>query len=297
MSYARVSTEGDYTGSWSTTALDTLCGCGYRFYRRYVLKDRRAPTLRQIRGTVMHRIIARGLGRKRDTGENPGVEQARDEAATEFDRQYDSGVTLTVDALALGTRQAAGQTKDYVVDVSGFHAGVVAPKIQPVAVERLIEVRPVGTDLKIVGKLDLVERGAHGGEIIADTKTAEKSPASTAAQTSEQLTMYTLLRTAETKRLPESLRLDYLVRTPKQKQVKHVPLATSRGIPDLQAYLRRLSTAVEGVKKGVFLPAQPGAWFCSERYCEYFRDCPYVTTRPVTVTVPDAVHSPNAQEE
>jgi hypothetical protein len=39
-------------------------------------------------------------------------------------------------------------------------------------------------------------------------------------------------------------------------------------------YLDRIIKGfVLGVSKGVFLPAQPDSWVCSEKWCEYYQEC------------------------
>ena len=99
-----------------------------------------------------------------------------------------------------------------------------------------------------------------------------------AANQSQQLTIYALLRMAETGNLPDAVRLDYLIRTPSGSS-KHVRLQSTRTRADLQAMIRRINTATALVQKGVFPPTNPTDWMCSPRYCEYFIDCQYTRGR------------------
>jgi RND superfamily putative drug exporter len=43
----------------------------------------------------------------------------------------------------------------------------------------------------------------------------------------------------------------------------------------MTAVAERLNTAIQTVKAGVFMPANPDSWWCSQKYCEYFGDCKY----------------------
>ena len=90
-----------------------------------------------------------------------------------------------------------------------------------------------------------------------------------------QLTFYSMLRQAEVGHLPKELALDYLVRTPSKHEQKHVPLVTTRGPEDVASLVHRINVAVEAVKKGIFVPASPDAWYCSATWCEYFHDCKF----------------------
>jgi RecB family exonuclease len=267
---------------WSNSSLSALQDCGERYRRKYKEREHRPSFVRQIRGSVVHRVVQSALARKWKERALPSVTEARDLAATEFDLAWRAGVTLTREDQARGAKVVAGETKDFAVNVAGYHVQAVAPAIEPIAVERRIVVKPADSDLEIVGTIDLIDR-QPGGEVIRDTKTSEKSPPPDAAENSQQLTLFGLIRWAETGAIPGRLTLDYLVRTPKAHQQKHIPLHTTRSMEDLSVMVRRLNTAAEAAAKGVFIPANPNAWYCSPNWCEYYTDCPYVRrgdTRP-----------------
>jgi len=268
--------------SWNNSALRTLQECGEKFRRAYIEKDSRPSSPRQVRGTVVHRAVGRAMLRKLETQTLPTLEEARDTAATEFEAAWSEGVELSPDEQGEPVGAVRAHTKDFAVDLAGFHVERVAPGITPVGVERKIIVKPQGSDIEIHGTIDLVDR-TSAGEIIRDTKSAEKSPSKSAAEDSQQLTYYTLLRSAETRQLPAGQVLDYLVRTPARAEKKHVALATTRTAEDLTALVNRLNVGVEAVKRGSFVPTNPESWWCSASWCQYFRDCVYVRrgdTRP-----------------
>jgi hypothetical protein len=269
---------------WSNSALTTLQQCGEKFRRRYIEREYGPPSPRMLRGTVVHRTASRALLRKLTDRTLPTVEEAKDAAAGEFERAWTSGVVLSDEEQAQGAATVRGEAKDFAVDLSGFHVGTVAPVIEPVAIERKITVKPKDSDIEILGTVDLIDRRPDG-EAIRDLKTSEKSPYATAAETSQQLSLYGLIRLAETGALPVRYTLDYLVRTPKKAEKKHVPLETTRDMADMRALVHRINTAVEAVKRGSFVPANPDSWWCSRAYCDYFTDCPYVRrgdSRPTT---------------
>jgi hypothetical protein len=174
-----------------------------------------------------------------------------------------------------GAAAAKAGSKDFAIDLSAFYVEELAPAINPVAVERKITVKPKDSDLEIHGTIDLID-GTPTGEHIRDTKTSEKSPSKDAAEKSQQLTMYSLIRFAEKGELPTGLTLDYLVRTPARAERKHVPLHTTRDQQDVAALVNRINTAVEAVKRGVFMPTNPDNWWCSPQWCDFHSTCVYV---------------------
>jgi hypothetical protein len=259
---------------WSNSALLTVEQCGEKYRRRYIERDIFPPSPRMLRGTVVHRAASRSLLQKMETEELPSTEEVMDLAASDFDRTWRDGVLMSLEERQEGAGAVRDRSMDFAVDLSGFHVQKVAPSIRPIGVERKIVVAPNDSDLEISGTIDLIDQ-TPTGEVIRDLKTSEKSPPPSTAETSQQLTMYGLLRVAEVGRIPEKFSLDYLVRTPVKNEKKHVVLDTTRDRSDLQALINRINMAVEAVKRGVFMPAPPDAWYCSPTWCEYYDTCPY----------------------
>lgn len=270
------SREGGFV-EWNNSALSLLERCGEAFRRRYIQGEIIPPSPRMVRGTAVHRVATLGFLRKVAGEPLPSVEEAKDLAATAFDATWNAGISLSTEEVAEGIGKVQGESKDFAVDLSGFHVERVAPGIHPIGVERKIIVKPKDSDLVIHGTLDLVAATPDGTEVIRDLKTSQKSPNKNAAEVSQQLSMYALLRWAEVGRLPSSLVLDYLIRTPIRQEKKHILLETVRTQENVQTIVNRLNVAVEAVKKGIFIPASPESWWCAKEWCSYWDSCPYVS--------------------
>src|SRR5262249_17430163 len=237
---------------------------------------------RQHRGSAIHKAASMAYWRKWTGLELPTAEEAQDVAATEFRLLWDMGVRLDVDEAQRDLEAVGGEALGFVVDVAAFHVRAVAPLIEPIAVERRITVTPRNSDLVIDGILDLIDRvpanpilSQAGGEGIRDLKTSVKSPNGNAADSSQQLTIYGLVRLADVDAMPADFVLDHVIRTPAKGQLKHIPQHTTRDRADFIALVERLNVATEGVKRGVFIPADPSSWQCSEKWCEYWSTCKY----------------------
>jgi RecB family exonuclease len=251
-----------------------LQNCGEMFRRRYIEKEYSQPNARMIRGTVVHKVASRAYFRKLQAQGLPSIEETKDTAASEFDLAWRRGVVLSEEEAQQGITAVRDGSKDFAVDLSAFHIATVAPAVEPIGVERKITVKPKDSDLVIHGIIDLIDKTATG-EQIRDLKTSEKSPFVDAAEKSQQLSMYGLIRLAEVGSIPERFTLDTLVRTPVKAEKKHVQQHTVRDGADMRALVNRINTAVEAVKKGLFVPADPSHWLCSKTYCNFWDSCPY----------------------
>lgn len=292
---------------WNNSRLTSLQMCGERFRRREIEGEPEASTPSMIRGSTVHAVAKIALRRKLGGKPNtvlPTIEEARDLAATDFEGRWGAQeIRLVVGDDEDGAEmlsQAKAESKDFVVaqaafyvsvDVPGIGAGL-ATRLRPVAVERKIIVAPRDSDLKIHGTLDVVTRpeepvtldvgldpiltASFSRDTIRDLKTSTKSPNRSAADNSQQLSMYAMIRAAEVGDMPDALALDYLIRTPKRGDLKAVELRATRDAEDTTALVARINAAVEAVKRGVFLPADPNAWWCSEKACGFWTSCPYV---------------------
>lgn len=127
---------------------------------------------------------------------------------------------------------------------------------------------------------------------VRDTKTSGKSPSETSAEDSNQLVTYSFATLVLDKKIPDSVTLDYLVRTPARHDLKYVPRSTTVSMDDINVLLFRFSRAVHAwhtaKKTGAFLPANPDDWHCSEKFCGYWNMCP-AAKRPKSTSVPQLI--------
>ena len=272
---------------WSTSALTTLQMCGEKFRRHYIENDRMPSGPPAKRGIAVDRAVTESLTVKKTTGDAPIVEANKDIAATEFERAWDEGVWFNPDERKEDPAKIKAVTKDAAIDLAGLHARTLGQQIVPLEIQHRIEVQPLNSDITIIGYLDIVSLEAdetRAMEIIRDTKTKEKAPNAADAHDSQQLTMYALLRMAETGRIPDGLALDVLWKTPARGDLKHQVLPTTRTKSDFGALMGRINAGIQAVERGVFIPAAEGSWICSARWCQYFETCPYVR-HPVAIQV------------
>ena len=280
---------------WSNSSLTTLQSCAHKFKLKYLDKQWRTSGYHAKRGIAVHHVAKEAHKRQMVTlklwegsvpeiSEDPGsprsIEEAQDIAAREFDKAVQQGVCMSAKDMEIGEDKLKASCKDTAVALSGLYVSDVAPHIKPIAVERKVEIQPRDMDITIMGYIDLVEDDL--GEVIRDLKTGEKAPFKDAAKYSQQLTMYNMIRAAETRKLPRESKLVHLIRTPSAHEMSVVVQSTTRDLDDLSMLKERLRTAIESVDKGVFVPADQAAAGSPCNWCEY-RDgtCKYVKKQEV----------------
>lgn len=268
---------------WSISALTTLQMCGEKFRRRYIENERWPGGRAAIRGKAVDSAVNDSMETKKTTGDEPIEEKNRDVAATEFEKTWSEGVWLNPEERREDSKKLKATTKDVAVDLAGLHARAVGPNLNPIEVQHRIAVAPADSDIEIIGYLDLIDL-QNGTEIIRDTKTKEKAPRSSEANESQQLTMYALLRMAETGRMPDGLALDQLWRTPARGELNYAVQPTQRGKADFDSLVRRINAGIDAVERGVFIPASEDAWNCSAKWCEFYETCAFVR-HPIRIAV------------
>lgn len=263
------------------SGMNLLSRCGIAFENRYIKEIKTPRSVSLALGTAVDRAVTCDLTSKKDSGEllpdSDVLDIARDAAVSEMET---GDVAVDGQDEDEGWTASKGAIVDAAVDMAGFHHREAAPDINPTHVQRAWVLDIAGLDMQLAGTIDVQE----GSRSIRDTKTSGKSPAKDTADKSLQLTMYSLAVRQLDGKIPDKVALDYVVRTPKRKDVKLVQLESKRVDADLNHLIARVQAAEAVIKSGVFSPADPTAWWCSQRFCSYWNACPYAA-RPVSVRV------------
>ena len=161
--------------------------------------------------------------------------------------------------------------------------------------------------MDLAGEIDIQEAfdgaGEHRGIVVRDTKTSGKSPTKSLmdgseapgiADDSDQLTTYALACKVLDNQLPGYLALDYLIQTPKRRDLKYIVTKTTRTMEDVEVLLNRFANAVQVIRSGMFVPANASWWGCSQQWCGFWNECP-MAKRPKMIQITKGVSDDRAQ--
>jgi hypothetical protein len=141
-------------------------------------------------------------------------------------------------------------------------------------VQRRFDIDVEGEDIVLIGYMDIDE-----GSTVRDTKTTRGFPKEDDVISSSQLTFYAMAKFVLDGKKPDAVMLDYLLDRSRNKRdtaPKAVTLISQRDEAHFQALLNRIERAQQVIESGVFMPAPPGSWWCSESWCGYWNLCPWV---------------------
>lgn len=265
----------------SASRLNMLARCGLQYKYRYEEGIIAPPSGAMLVGKATHEAIEANL-RAKMAGESCPVEEVVELAHGACRRMWAESPPVDAGEDLLVPADDAGKASDLAGTLARLHAVEVAPALDPVAVEERCVLALEGP-FDVVMVKDVVERDGT----VRDTKTSGRSPAKTAAETSDQLALYSAHAAAIGK---PALRvvLDYLVAT---KQPKYVPLAARLTDLDHARVLHRVRLAGEVIRAGNFMPAASDNWCCSPARCGYWSMCPCgaAAKAPVVRAAADAV--------
>lgn len=256
----------------SPSQLDMFFRCGEQYRRRYVLGEKIPPGVSLIKGRAVHKAAQVNYEQKMETGHDLPLSILTEAAAADIELTVaEDGLALTEDEEKIGAKKVLGETKDASVRLAGLFLRDVAPRVQPILVEEFVRIELPNHSHDLLGRLDVADQQ----DVIRDLKTGARKKTQADADGSDQLTFYSIAFRQRTGRQAKGVALDVLVDT---KTPNAQFLTSERTAKDEGVYLAKLNSFLVSLKSGVFLPAAPGAWNCSAKWCGYWSTCPYVNS-------------------
>ena len=259
----------------SPSGLRLLQMCGEAFRRKYVDKQPMTSGLAAAVGTAVHKSAELDLTAKRDEGELQAEEVIIDTAADAFETAVADPRTALTKEEREARAAVLGKAKDQAIGLARVHHHELAPMVAPKLIEHRFEIEFDGFPLTLVGYADLVEND----NTIRDLKTRGKKPRPDDATDDIGLAWYAMSLDVSELGYAPALALDVLVKTktPKLETV----WATSP--TDHDPLLARIERAALVIQAGAYLPAPPDHWKCSEKFCDFYNDCPFGRARRIQI--------------
>jgi hypothetical protein len=238
--------------------------CGERFRRRYIEGERAPAGVEAARGQGLHAASKVNLRQKVLTGVDLPLSDMMDAARDGYVKQISEGVYMAPDDVPF-KNTILNQGLNEAIRLTGIYAERVAPRIKPKRVEEPFKL-DIGLPIPLGGIIDYEEADSLG-----DLKSAGKPWPEGRIKTEIQAKLYSYVFEKKTGIRP---RFDYHIHS-----VKGMALQTLSVTPTIDDYRAMLMTVKRFwlmVQAGIFLPAEPGAWWCSERFCPFYSSCAFV---------------------
>lgn len=263
----------------SVSSIRTFLQCPERWRRRYMLGEYEPTGVPALVGSALHRAEGESYQHRIDTG----LLRSTADVVDTFSDAFDLGVE-TASAVGIDWEdERPGKVKDNGIAVLRNYHRHVAPTVRPLNVERRYELAFVGVEWTFNGYLDLEVDAGRGRERLADLKSRSTTkgiigPAEAAADL--QVTANLYARRAEGQ-AADGFDFHNLVRAkPGQLTPKHVVVTPAHRTDDeLDAFaelVMRVAAMIRHcVDNDAWTAAPPGAWWCSDRFCGFWRSCPF----------------------
>jgi hypothetical protein len=247
--------------------------CPEQYRRRYIEQEVVPPGIAMLTGSAVHAGIEHNFERKIETREDLPARQIVEASVAAFRERVKAGYSLTEEEDAVGRTKVLGEAVDQTAALAGLHATEQAPEYQPTEVEHTTRIVFPAAPVDLLAITDLRDDAGR----VTDFKTAKRSPPAADVERSVQLTIYAAAYWVDHGRPPSSVRLDTLVKT---KKPKRQLLTSRREEGHIAVLVRRINATLAAIQAGSFTPCPPDAWQCSDKWCGYFRTCPYVNAEP-----------------
>jgi len=240
--------------------------CGEQGQRRYLKNEIIPPGVAAARGTGVHKANEANLRQKISTGVDLPVSDLKDAARDGYIKALANGVFLPRDEVSAKNRLINEGLNETIVLTELYH-DEVAPEIVPLDVERKFVI-DVGLELPLSGIID-IERTNR----IDDLKTSARTWPDTRIKSEIQPVFYSFASEREIGIRPE---FHYHILIPLKSGAKRQVQSMVATDADYKALFAKIEVVIQMLKTGLFPPANPSSWWCSEKWCGYWTTCKYV---------------------
>jgi PD-(D/E)XK nuclease superfamily len=252
----------------SQTMINQWDRCPAQFEKVQIEGIRIPPGIAARIGTGTHAGADVNHRAKIITGEDEPLDVVLDAARDGYlHAVVDGGVFVPHEELS-SAKQQISDGLDMTVKLARLYRESLAPQIQPRYVEEEIYLAHPDLPVPFRGTIDVLTKDHWW----IDIKTAERKWANGRADHEVQATLYWALVKEKTGKPPSRMTFEVLTRS----KLEHQTNETTRTKEDMDLLVRKTKLIVQAIEAGIFLPAQPGSWICSPKFCGFWWSCEHV---------------------
>ena len=245
--------------SYSMISLHYKCEQAWKF--RYANNIKIPPPAVAHRGGAMHKAAEINHKQKINTLEDLPEDALTDACRDEFVKRCKAGVLIPREDRSR-KNDLLNNELNFAIETTKIYSRVIAPKIVPSVAEKKITAY-FDLDLPLCGILDVMDIK----NVIHEFKTTDKKKARGWERTELQPEFCTLLVKSYFDCDPTFIY--HLIKNNDDER------DGTRNADDCNRLLERVKIFIASIKTGVFKPAIPGHWLCSEKWCGYWPICKY----------------------
>lgn len=235
--------------------------CLKQYNFRYVKGVKKRPSAALTIGTSVDYGNNMNLVQKITSKNDLPLSDVMDATSTKFDE-------LAKDTSFDGECDAS-KSKDFAMKLIRAHQEKLAPKIQPIAVQKYFKLIHKDWEYDLAGTIDYIEING----VVVDLKTSKDYYALNCISRAIQPAMYDLAYQAIFKKKSASFRYDVLIKPTKLLPARVQQVSDRVTEDDRSWLLSTIENVHRALEAGIETPAPEGAWWCSQKWCAYYDEC------------------------
>lgn len=255
--------------------LSTGLMCGERLRRRYIVGDVVPPSIPAGRGTAVHKASDVNLKHKLEKGDSLPLGDLLDVTRDGYVEAFEYGNQVHLPKEDWPQRKTLlNNGLNDALRCTELYLDEVAPGIVPVAVEESFLIKVEGVKRPLAGRMDYQE-----GNIVGDLKTSGMKWQDGRIMQEIQPVFYTFIHEYTRGVRPEFVYNILIARRNKEGKETSTSLQVQSMTPTDEQYsalFAKISAFERLLDAEIYPPANPSAWWCTEKWCGYWTTCPYV---------------------
>ena len=261
--------------------LNMAAKCMKQVEYRYIKGIIVPPSAAAHRGTAVHKAAQKDSEAIRSSQTHLSISDMQDIASSAFQESLEKNGVYFSNEEAPNSNEVLSKSKDEALKAAVVYAEHISPKIvSPVSIEYEAVIDLETLSYQLGGTIDLIHL-VNEKHKISDLKTTAKKPDQGVATSSIQAPFYTLLA-EHALGIKTDFDYNYLVIQKTKQEAVNIP-----AIITLQSHanvLNRAHVLESYLKTGVFMPADPSSWWCSESWCGFWGMCPYGEKQTIQIS-------------
>jgi hypothetical protein len=241
--------------------------CPHQFERVWIMGERIPPGIAARIGTGLHTGAHVNFAAKYISGNDEPLEVVQDAAKDGYIKAVQEGVFFPPDEVS-GARKQIEEGVDVTVDLAKLFRLGLAPQIQPVLIEENIYLSDPRLPVPFRGTIDVLDESNW----LIDIKSSKNKWAAGKADSEIQPTLYNELVREKTGEYPRKITFEVFTKTKRE----HHSIETTRTREDYEKLVIVTEQMIKCINEGIFLPAPPGSWQCSMKWCGFYLTCKYI---------------------
>lgn len=249
------------TGYLSVSQINCFLQCGYKYFYRYVLRQKTAAGLALVFGKAGHHVLEENSRYYLDTG----INLSPSELTSLFNSYFDQHKSSIDNWNGLNSKLVKSSASSLLSLFHSTYINMFTPYNG--GIEKKVQLEVAG--IPMLGYIDFVGM-FNSSETVLDYKFVSRAKSRKDVDEDIQLTFYSMATN-----IPSVRFVSFIKPHPRYNPKPKIQVISSiRGDKDFERFTGLVSDVASKIAQRSFSPARKGDYLCSENYCDFWNQCP-----------------------